>query len=265
MKTILQVRKKGYNNDYRYTEFFLHNALQPYGFHLTRDEKTADFSVTAYIDRNSEHFWLVSEFFDQLKGEEKQRFCEVAAVAMKSEVLLCPLPEDVFPPNASVYEFLYSSTSNAYEEPALIEKGDSVLQLEGHWWEDGQRGNTGCKIVNYGGSTVGLDVILQVPFWAIPFLSIESAQIRRRTSQGVERQQIAFERMGNRFICQLESFRILPGRNRLSARWCRARSKYQNAEFYIDLTLKNKGPIPVKLFMTVSPFLGEGFTMAFDL
>jgi len=265
MKTVVQVMKKGYNNSYLYTEYFLHNALQHFGFCLTRDEKSADFSVTAYIDYDAKYFLLTSPFFDRLQGDQRQKLCEAIAVAMKSEVRLHPQLGEILPPNALKFEFLYSSTSNAYEEPALIESGDSDLELDGNWWRADQSGNVGFAIVNYGGPTQGLDVILQAPFWAAPFLFVESAQVRRVTKWEWERREMVFEKRGSSFHCRLEDFAILPGRNRMSALWCRARTKYECAEFYIDLNIKNKGPLPTNLLVTVKPLSGKGFTTTFPL
>ncbi len=265
MKTVLQIEKKGYNDAYNFTEYFLHNALQHFGFNLTRDEKTADFSVTAYIDRNVDYVLFTSSFFDQLQGEEQKKFCEAAAIAMKSEALMYPLTGEIQLPNAEVYRFLYSSTSNAYKEPALIENGDSDLDIESRYCTIGNSGDLGFSVVNYGGPTQGLDVTLLVPLWALPFLSVESAQIRRHTKQGVETKKMVFERIGYRFVCRLNDYQILQGRNRMSALWCRTRSKYQCATFFIDLKLKYRGPIPIKLYVMVKPFSGSGSSTMFEI
>ena len=161
-------------------------------------------------------------------------------------------------PNATVFHFLYSRTSSAYEEPALIESGDSRLTFEGHGWEAGQSGNVGFSVINYGGPTKGLDVILQAPVWAAPFLSVESAEIRRYTKQGQQSQELVFKKIGSRFLCRLEQFDILPGRNEMSALWCRTRTKYLCAEFNIDLKLRSRAPLQTQLSLSVNPFSGEG-------
>jgi len=270
MKTVLKIMKKGFNDNYRYTEYFLHNAFQYFGYNLTRDEKTADFSVTAYINSNEKYFFLTSPFFDKLHGEECSKLCEVVPAEMKSDVTLYPQHDEIILPNASVHRFLYSSISNAYNEPALVEKGISKLEIEGKHNEiniigAGQPGNLGFKVVNYGGPAVGLNVIIQAPFLSAPFLSVESATIHRYTTQWKDSHEMTFQKSGNRFICSLENYEILPGRNKMSALWCRTRSKYQCAEFFINFKLRNKSPLRTKILITVTPFSGEGATTEFTL
>ncbi|MBE6564696.1 MAG: hypothetical protein E7655_05440 [Ruminococcaceae bacterium] len=267
METVVQVKRKGCNDSYRYMEYYLHNALQAYGYSLTRDEATADFSVTAYLDWNETYFSLISPFFDRLQGDTLDAFLKDLAAAMKSEVWLHPYPqpEDDTLPNVSVFCFLYSRTSNAYQEPALIESGDSNLDFEGHYWTKDQRGNVGFTLVNYGGPSKGLTVSLQAPLWAAPFLTVESAQIRRYTKQGGESREMVFQRNGARLVCSMEQFDILPGRNRMSALWCRTRTKYQCAVFYIDLIIKNRSPLHTQLLLEVDPFSGEGCTATIEL
>lgn len=265
MKKVLRVKVKGYNAYYRYTEHFLHNALQSFGYNLTRDEKTADFAVTAYINPDAEYFSLTSTFFDQLQGEEQEKLCNAISKAMKSEVLVCPWSEDAVEHLSSEFRFLYSSTSNAYDEPALIEKGDSNLKYEGYSYEMENRGHFTLDVVNYGGPTRGLDVIIEAPLWAMPFLSVESAQIHWYTKEGYRQTDMVFKKKANRLACKLKDFEILSGRNEMSALWCRSRTKYQSVKFYVDFKLKYIFPIQPEIIITVKPFFGKGVTIKYNL
>lgn len=261
MRRILQVRKKGYNDDFRYTEYFLHNALQSFGYNLTRDELTASFTVTAYIDHRVNYMLFTSPFFDQIPEENIFAYTAAIASAMKSEAIFLPHPGEIKTRGTAIFHFHFSNTTNAFAEPAVIESGKSVLEVANKNVSLGGIGSFGFKVINYGGPSQGIDVIFETTPLAAEFLEIEVAQIRRYTKKGMVTEKLIFKKDHNGYICQVNGFEIYPGLNKNSALWCRSRTKYQNTEFYMDFAIKNNMPTSSDVVLTVRPHFGEGFSI----
>ena len=129
MNRVLQIKKKGYNDDFRYTEYFLHNALQTFGYYLTRDEATASFTVTAYINHRVDYMLFTSPFFDQISEENILAYTEAIAAAMKSDAVFLSHPGEIKTRGTAVYRFHFSNTTNAFAEAAVIESGKSLLEI----------------------------------------------------------------------------------------------------------------------------------------
>ena len=224
MKRILQIKRKYFNDAPNYTEYYLHNAFQKFGYALTRDEAAADFEITAYINHRTDYMLFVSSFFDTIPEEILLAYTEEIAAAMKSDAMFLPHPGEINTRGVAVYRFLFSSTANAFEEPALIENGESVL-------ESGTRsisvGGLGLKVTNFGGPSKGLEISIESSRAASRFLKIEAAQIRRYTKKGLITEPLTFEWLDGRYVCRLDDFEIFPGLNKNSALWCRSIKKYQ--------------------------------------
>lgn len=261
MKRTLQVRKKGYNDALGYTDYFLHNALSAFGYYLTRDESTADFTITAYIDHREDYMLFTSPFFDLLEDKDLFVYSDAIAAAMKSDALFLPHPGEIKTRGVAIYQFLFSSTTNAFDEPATIETGKSILECANRNVSLNGSGSFGLKVINYGGPSRGMDVIFEVPRLASAFFKIENAQIRRYTKKGMLTLPLLFEKVGNRFICQLNDFEIHPGLNKNSALWCRSRTKYQDTKFYMDFTVASHVLASTDVTLTVKPHWGEGFSI----
>lgn len=258
MDRVLQVKKKGFNDDPRYAEFYLHNALQNFGYYLTRDETTADFVVTAYIDHRTKYILFTSPFFDLLKDDELLSYTEAIAIAMKSTAAFIPRLNEIKTQGVATYHFLYSSTTNAYLEPATIENGSTLLECSSR---SVGFGRLGLKITNYGGPSRGMDIIIDAPLLTSVFMKIEDAQIRRYTKGGMLTEKLIFQKKHSQYICRLNDFLIHPGLNKKSALWSRTRTKYQDTEFYMDLSLAASAPITGNIVLTVKPHFGSGFSI----
>lgn len=211
MNRVLRIEKKGYNDDYRYTEYFLHNALQAFGYYLTRDEATASFAVTAYIDHRVNYMLFTSPFFDQISEENILAYTEAITAAMKSEAIFMPHSGEIKTRGVTIYRFLFSNITNAFAEPAVIESGKSILEIAN---QSVSLCNFGFKVINYGGPSHGLDIVVKTSHFATAILDFEVAQIRRYTKKGMITEKLIFERDLNRYICRANDFEIYPGLNK---------------------------------------------------
>ena len=63
MKRVLYIKRKGFNYYTDYTELYLHEALQNYGFSLIREKEKSTFGVTVYISENEKYMAVLSPFF----------------------------------------------------------------------------------------------------------------------------------------------------------------------------------------------------------
>lgn len=261
MGRILSVKKKGYNDDPRYTEYFLHNALQKFGYSLTRDSNTADFAITAYIDHRVNHMLFISPFFDQISEEDIDEYSKEISMAMKGESVFLPQLDEIKTQGVAIYHFLFSSKTNAFAEPAIVDSGKTLLEIAGHSSSLGHIGSFGFKVINFGGPSQGMDIVIKTSYPENLFLNIEDAQIRRYTKKGMITEKLVFKKSKNQYICRMDDFKIHPGLNKNSAAWCRSRTKYQDSEFYIDFTITSRVPIFSDINLTINPHWGEGFSI----
>lgn len=261
MNRVLSVKRKGSNDSFGYTEYFLHNAFQTFGYYLTRDEDTTDFIITAYIDHRKEYMLFTSPFFDQLKEENLWKYAESLALSMKSEAIFFLYEGKIETKGVAISQFRFSKTTNAFAEPAVIKTGKCILEAANRNFSLGKLGGFGLTVINYGGPSQGLDIIIETSFSASLSLKIENAQIRRYTKKGMTTEQLSFKKIDNQYICQMDDFIIHPGLNKNSAVWCRSRTKYQDAKFYMDFIITSSAPIDADIKLTVKPHLGDGFTI----
>ncbi len=266
MKKILRVKRRinGVGGDPRYMEYYLHNGLKNYGYTLTREVDKASFKVTAYNNFRIDTVYYESTFFDEIAEEEVCEFNRVLTESMKEPAELADHPGCIDTKGVAVYEFYFSDKSDAFSVEPLIKEGGSVLELGlreclcsvGNPWV--------TKIVNFGGPSKGVEIIIETNLVTSLCVKFEKAQLRRYTKDGLSERSIQFDKKGNRYICRVDDFEIAPGLNKLSAQWCRSRRMQDGAEFYISFVPEGNVKMPINGRITVTPYDGKGISLMLE-
>lgn len=119
MKRVLYISRKGFNYYTDYTELYLHNALQNYGYNLIRQADKSTFNVTVYISESEKYMTLLSPLFDSIDEADLPSLCENFSKNFKSEVIVSACPDNsIFPGEKEV--FMFSDSFSAFDEPIYL-------------------------------------------------------------------------------------------------------------------------------------------------
>ncbi len=263
MKRALKVKKRRseVGTDIRYMEYYMHNGFKEYGYTLTREIEKSSFKVEAYVSHSEKYVYYVCDFFDNLSDDEIARCNEIFTVSMKEESELIPFDDMPKHKNARTDVFYMSNHSDAYEQPPVIETGESILDTGiktvfcnvGHSYM--------VEVINYGGRSKGIEIVFEADKITGLHVKLENAMIYWYESTGKVSEEITFVKKGRTYTCSLPDFEINPGRNPLSAVWCRSYKKYNNMCYYIAFTPTGFLNMPVEGILTVKPMCGKGVSV----
>ena len=215
MKRVLYIRRKGFNYYTDYTELYLHNALQSYGFSLIREKEKSTFGVTVYISESEKYMAALSPFFDSIGDEDLLTLCEHFSKTFKSETIVSACADDSVFPGDKEY-FMFSENYSAFDEPIYITDAPAKLK----------RKTASCfltankpyliRFVNNGGKLSGADIVLDFEE-NISHLSIADAEIIHCENKKDVRNPLAFTKVGNSFSAKADLIYIEKGINPSSA------------------------------------------------
>ncbi len=215
MKRMLIIKRKGFNYYTDYTELYLHNAFQNYGYSVVRNKAQSDFSVTVYISETEKHMKMTSTFFDELSESDALNLCGIFSDAFKSEVVITAntgYEHSQF----DVYEFLLSKTYSAYNEPVyLIDEPPKLEQRIGVIGFKTNKNNS-MSFVNTGGKLSGINITFDFDE-NIYDLDIPDAYISRFNGESFSRQEFLFEKENSSFKANIDFLKIEKGINPESA------------------------------------------------
>ena len=211
MKRVLYVRRKGFNYYTDYTELYLHEALQNYGFSLIREKEKSTFGVTVYISESEKYMAMLSPFFDSIDETDLITLCEIFSKTFKSEAIVSACPDDAVFPGDKEY-FMFSENYSAFDEPVyLIEEApklkwktaDCLFQVNNPYL---------IRFVNIGGKLSGINIALDFEE-DIRGLSIEKAEIIYYINKKETRKPVNFTKSNNSFFADADFLFIDKGIN----------------------------------------------------
>lgn len=234
MKRVLYIKRKGFNYYTDYTELYLHNALQNYGYSLIRQRAKSSFSVAVYICESEKYMALLSPFFDSIDEADLPSLCESFSKNFKSEVIVSACPDDsVFPGEKEV--FMFSEDFSAFDEPIYLTDEPPKLK-----WKTADcffKTNEPylIRFVNTGGKLSGIRI--EITFNEnISDLSIDEAEITYYDNKKQITKSLGFTDVGTGFCSQADFLNIGKGINPYSA-VLRAKKLYTEEEKH-GFTLK---------------------------
>ena len=215
MKKMLMIKRKGFNYYTDYTELYLHNAFQNYGYSIVRDKDKSDFSVFVYISEAEKYMKVTSPFFDNLSENNVTELCDVFSEAFKSEVTITEASE-YENDSINTYEFMLSNNHSAYDEPVYMV--DEPPKLEWRTRDINFETNKDycMSFVNVGGKFSGINITFDFNE-NIYDLDLSDAHISRWNGHSFSRQEIVFKKEENSFKADIDFLKIEKGINPKSA------------------------------------------------
>lgn len=211
MKRVLYIRRKGFNYYTDYTELYLHNALENYGFSLIRRADKCTFSVRVYISESEKYMALLSPFFDSIDESDLIKLCKNFSNAFKSEVIVSACPDDAVFTGDEEY-FMFSESFSAFDEPVYLT--ESPASLHRKIADCFFRSNNPylIRFVNTGGKLSGIDIALEFEE-NIGRLSIEEAEIICYENKKEARKPLVFTKENGAFGAKADFLTIEQGIN----------------------------------------------------
>ena len=234
MKRVLYIKRKGFNYYTDYTELYLHNALQNYGYNLIRECDKSTFSVTLYISENEKYMALLSPFFDSINENDLLTLCENFSKAFKSEVIVSACPDDsTFPGDKEI--FLFSENFNAFDEPVYLT--EETPELKRKMADCFFKTNTPylIRFANTGGKLTGIRIVLDFNE-DISSLTIVEAEITYYENKKEISRPLTFTYDGTSLCTKADFICIEKGINTASA-FLRGKKLY-NEEIKYGFSLK---------------------------
>ena len=234
MKRVLYIRRKGFNYYTDYTELYLHNALQSYGYSLIREKEKSTFNVTVYISETEKYKALLSPFFDSIDETELLSLCENFSIAFKSEAMISVCPDDAIFPGEKEF-FMFSDKFSAFDEPVYLTEEAPKLKMKTAECFFRTNKPYHIRFVNNGGRLSGIRIVLDFDE-DISDLTIDEAEIIYYEKKNEIRIPLSFVRTDNGFCSQADFFYLEKGINPASA-VLRAKKLY-NEEVRLGFSLK---------------------------
>lgn len=215
MRKMLLVKRKGFNYYTDYTEHYLHNAFQNYGYSIVRDESKSDFSVLVYISETEKYMKMISPFFDNLSEKDIENFCNLFSVAFKSEVKMEDFDESqcnsMYP-----YKFMLSKNHSAYNEPAYLIDAPPKLERRTYNCNFTTNKVSLMSFVNVGGNISGLKIIFDFSE-NVEDLQLSDSKISYYANKENTVLDISFDKNDKTFTSNIDSFKTDKGINPKSA------------------------------------------------
>ena len=215
MKKMLMIKRKGFNYYTDYTELYLHNAFQNYGYSIVRDKAKSDFIVSVYISEAEKYMKATSPFFDNLRENNVTKLCDVFSKAFKSEVTMAEASERE---NESIntYEIMLCNNHSAYDEPVYLinelpklEQRISVIDFKTNT-------NNSISFVNVGGKFSGINITFDFEE-SMHDLVLSDAHISRFNGESFLRQEFLFKKVNSSFKADIDFLKLEKGINPKSA------------------------------------------------
>lgn len=252
MKRMLMVKRKGFNYYTDYTELYLHNAFQNYGYSIVRDKAKSDFSVFVYISEAEKYMKATSPFFDDLSENNVAELCDVFTETFKSEVTMVEASE-YDNDSINTYEFMLSKNHSAYDEPVyLIDEPPKLERRIGVVNFKTNKDNS-MSFVNVGGKISGINITLDFNE-KIYDLDLLDARVSHFNGENFIRQEFVFEKVNNTFKADIDFVKVDKGINPKSAvlRGKKRATEEERYGFWLGVLPVSKEDVVLKGTLTIA-------------
>lgn len=211
MKRVLYIKRKGFNYYTDYTELYLHNAFQKFGYNLVRDPIKSSFCVTVFISEAEKYMAFLSPYFDSLSDDDLISICEKFSAEFKSEAVFS-LCKDDMKFSGEKETFMFSDRYSAFDEPVYLtdEKPELTIKTADTYFTANKPYL--IRFVNTGGELSGIDVILDF-YESTDKLIIDEAEIIYYENKKEFRKALNFRKDSNSFTAEADFVNIKEGIN----------------------------------------------------
>ncbi len=172
-RTCIKIKKKGFNYYSDYIKGYYERVFSEYGFHYVINPAHSEFSLLMFFD-DSPWMCVASKKLDELEAAQLQKLASDISAAFKTITSIEPFHPQIW---RSTEEYRFSSQHNAFEEPAFIQSGDTVLgwHCVDCFCLSGIPFSLSC--LNYGGITKGLELLISGDFVEKDTVAFDSLEI----------------------------------------------------------------------------------------
>lgn len=153
METHIKLRKKGFNYYTDYTEKYLNETLEAYGYKLSLRKENGKGSLTLFWDESP---WLTvsAPWFDEMSEEKEKEVAENLAEKFKTKYEI--VNEEAVATYEEMHEYYITDGIGAIDEPFFISDGEPCFEWVTMPFRQNYNKPYHISFQNYGGIKKGL-------------------------------------------------------------------------------------------------------------
>ena len=187
--TCIKVKRKGFNYYTDYISKYFEDTFSKYGFHVVKNPLQSEFSLFMIID-DTPWMTIVSNKLETMDIAMLHKLSNEISDAFKSSAIVetCNLSK-----LDSVIEFHFSSKHSAFEEPAFICEGETIIKWNSSdvICQSGKPFILSCS--NYGGISRGLEIVIAGDFVEQDTINFDSLKVYYHDYTGKTKKKLFYE------------------------------------------------------------------------